>query len=222
MLHEYTLILQKYLNGKGFKLTEDGELGPITLGAVLTLLGIKPISAPVPPADKSGEFRNANLAAIAEREAKRNLVWTPTSEATKYTNLFKSIFGSGRYAWCGTFVFWCCREAGLNIPLKPAGLKYTFALVETWQEWFKEKGFYHDNDGKFIPQAGDVVMFDWDQKSIDQSDSDWEDHIGIFLRMEGSFYVCAEGNTSNMTAVRKRSAITIQGFGRIPVGYKFA
>jgi hypothetical protein len=68
-------------------------------------------------------------------------------------------------------------------------------------------------------------MFDWDQVNINQPDADREDHIGIFLRMEGDLFVCAEGNTDRnivplgRTAIKKRKRRQIQGFGIIPEGY---
>lgn len=221
MFKDDVTLLQQFLNKKASpKLVEDGDPGPLTIGETLKQFKVevpKTIEAP------TTGFSGLALAGIAEREANRKLVWAAGSEATKYTDIFKSVFGSGRYAWCAAFVTWCCRNSGLNIPIRAPGTgAYTFALVEAWQTWFQKNGFYYDNDGKFVPQAGDIVMFDWDQKSINEIDNDWEDHIGIFLRMDGQYYICAEGNTGNATAVKKRVAVNIQGFGRIPDGYKFA
>ncbi len=171
-------------------------------------------------------FTRKKLAEIAEREGKLNLVWAMGSPATKYTQPFEgppAWFGAARFAWCGAFVRWCCKEAGLDIGITtPSGFGYTWALVEAWQKWAEERKFYFDNDGKFEPQAGDIVIFDWKQTDIDQVDSNWDSHIGVYLRRNGKYYECAEGNTSNQTAVKTRESVTIQGFIRIPDGYSFS
>ncbi len=69
------------------------------------------------------------------------------------------------------------------------------------------------------------MLFDWDQGNISEPDTDWENHIGVFLGKESSKYVCAEGNTGNKderyskTDVRFRSGTVIQGFIRLPDGF---
>lgn len=167
-------------------------------------------------------MERSKLAEIAEREAKLNLVWAVGGPARKYTKDFEPVFGQGRFAWCGAFVRWCCKEAGLNIPINaPSGFGYTFALVEAWQQWAIQQKFYIDHDGKFAPTAGDIVIFDWDQKSIDQPDLNWDSHVAVFLRRNGELYQTAEGNSGNMTAVRNQKSRFIQGYIRIPAEFKF-
>lgn len=170
-------------------------------------------------------FTRRQLAEVAEDQAKLKLVWKPGSEADKYKAPFFGVFGKGKWSWCAAFVRWCCVQAGLDIPVKvPANetrFGYTFALVEAWQQWAIFMGFYHDNDGVFEPEAGDITCFDWDQNDIAQVDKDWEDHIGVFLRMKGKNYECAEGNTSNMTNIKVRTPKQIQGWIRIPDGFSF-
>lgn len=164
------------------------------------------------------------LADIADAEAKRGLVWAPGSEATKFTKKFEGVFGKGRFSWCAAFVTWCCEKAGLKVPVHaPSKFGYTFALVEAWQQWAIDAGFYHDNDGKFKPQRGDIVCFDWDQVNVNQKDADWEDHIGIYSDAgpSGTHYV-SEGNTGNRTARKMRYDRMIQGYIRIPETFVFA
>ncbi len=68
-------------------------------------------------------------------------------------------------------------------------------------------------------------MFDWQQINIDAPDRSVEDHIGVFLRMNGDLFVCAEGNTQHKivrdgrTAIMERQRKSIQGFGIIPEGW---
>lgn len=167
-------------------------------------------------------FDRKKFADSAEAEAKLGLVWSPGSEATKYTKKYEPVFGKGRFSWCAAWVTWNGDLAGLDLPIKdPAPFGYTFALVEAWQQWAIWANLYHDHDEKFVPERGDIVCFDWNQLDIDDRDTDWEDHIGVFLHMDGEYYVCAEGNTGNRTAIKRRKSIQIQGFIRIPHGYVF-
>lgn len=180
---------------------------------------IKPVPVTVPATKVSG-FTRSKLADSAEAEAKKHLVWTPGSEADKFKKKFWPVFGKGKWSWCAAFVTWNCEQAGLVMPVKcPSHFGYTFALVEAWQQWAIEKGFYIDNDGRFMPVRGDITCFDWDQSSFNDPDNDWENHIGVFLEMDGALFICAEGNTSNQTNIKKRTAKQIQGFIRIPDGY---
>lgn len=171
-------------------------------------------------------FTRKGLADIAEREAKLKLVWAPGSEADKYKKKFQGPpagFGKGKWSWCAAFVTWCAEQCGLIMPVKCPNSKfgYTFALVEAWQQWAIQNGYYHDNDGVFVPERGDISCFDWSQSSINQKDTDWENHIGVHLYMSGRNYVCAEGNTSNMTNIKTRTPIQIQGWIRLPDGFSF-
>lgn len=171
-------------------------------------------------------FTRKGLADVAEREAKLKLVWTPGGAADKYKKKFQGPpagFGKGKWSWCAAFVTWCCEQAGLLMPVKCPNSKfgYTFALVEAWQQWAIQNGFYHDNDGVFVPERGDISIFDWSQSDINIKDNDWENHIGVHLHMSGRNYVCAEGNTSNMTNIKTRTPIQIQGWIRLPDGFSF-
>lgn len=174
---------------------------------------------PVKPAGSS--FTRAKLALIAEQYGVKNIK-EGTPEHKQIIADFIPMFGNGTWAWCGAFVYDMCKLSGLNIPLKcPSKYGFTFAFVEGWQQWGIEKGMYYDNDGVFKPQAGDITIFDWNQKDINEPDKNQDSHVGVHLRMDGALYVSAEGNTSDMTAIRKRPSVNIQGWIRIPDGYKF-
>lgn len=167
-------------------------------------------------------FTKAKLADIAEAEAKKHLVWSPGSEADKYRKKFFNVFGTGKWSWCAAFQTWCAEQAGLAMPENcPSHFGYTFALVEAWQQWAIQMGFYHKNDGHYVPTRGCQVIFDWSKKSLSEPDTDWDNHIGLYLHMDGAAYVCAEGNTSNQTNIKERSGINIEGFIDIPDGYSF-
>jgi len=166
-------------------------------------------------------FTRAKALALAIAEAKQHLGWR-AGTAKKYTHKYEGVFGKGRYPWCASFVTWCCDQAGLNLPVScPTG--YTFALVEAWQMWAQSKGFYIDNAEGVVAKPGDIVLFDWDQKNLNETDKDWEDHIGFVVDYlpDSGFYATAEGNVNDVTALKNRDKICIQGFIRIPDGYHF-
>ncbi len=167
-------------------------------------------------------FTRKRLADVMEREAKKQLKWSPGSEADKYKKKFWPVFGKGKWSWCAATVTWACEEAGLVMPVEaPSKFGMTFALVEAWQQWAMEEGFYHDNSAKFKAERGDISVFDWDQSDIDDKDNDWENHIGVVLGTTKTGYLTGEGNTGNQTNTKDRSPKTIQGFIRIPDGYTF-
>ncbi len=223
-LKDVIKLLQGYLNEHGSKLTVDGIFGPKTRAAFESAISA-PVVPPVVPPVLTGAFNRSTLAVLAEALGKEHV----KEGSTRHKEIIKPFaekpvsFGYGTWSWCGATVHYLCRLAGLNIPLMcPSKFGYTFALVEAWQQWAIEAGFYHDNDGAFQPEPGDVSCFDWSQSRIDQGDTDWENHIGVHLGKSGSNYISAEGNTSNMTDIKTRTPIQIQGWIRIPDGYVFS
>lgn len=159
---------------------------------------------------------------IAVAEANKHLVWAPGSEATKYTKSFASIFGNGRFSWCGAFQRWCIEASGCPIGIRasksvPGYENYTFALVEYWQQWAIHNEIYHHNNGQYTPKPGDQIIFDWNGI---KADSGWDDHIGMVVKSLGNGYLqTAEGNTGNMTAIKVRSTSLINGYISIPDGF---
>lgn len=160
------------------------------------------------------------LAQIARAEGEKSLVWTQTSEAEKYLQSVRKAIGqpTGRFAWCGAFTYWCCLQAGFTFPAAfPTG--FTAAYVPAWETWAKSNGTWYSSRlsrNEFNPQAGDIVIFDWDTDSV-------PDHVGIVLSYDGKrTLTCAEGNTSatnnsngNSTAVRTRDWASCKGFVRL-------
>ena len=168
-------------------------------------------------------FSRIKLAKFAETEAGKGYAWRGTGKAKIYTKKFEPVFGTSRFSWCAAFVTYCCEQSGLKMPVNaPTG--YTFALCEAWQQWAIKQNFYHDNDGKFLPKAGDIVLFDWEQTAIDAPDIDWEDHIGVVIRDSHEARAAirtAEGNVQDCAQIRWREMVLVQGFIRIPDGFKF-
>lgn len=220
--------IQKELNSMGVKpkLVEDGDPGVNTQAALslyeLDIIKFKAIQHPdVTP---SG-FTRAKLARIAEEFCAHNYKEGSVEvQALRVPFAGKPCnFGMGNWAWCGATAYGMSVRAGLNMPpLCPSKFGLSFAYVEAIQQWAIEKGFYHDNDGVFEPEPGDWVLYDWKQTNINQVDNNAESHVGIHLRKTSAGYVAAEGNTGNMTAIRTRPSVNIQGWVRIPDNYSFA
>ena len=108
----------------------------------------------------------------------------PNSNKVKYnTWIYGKEVSGPNYPWCGAFVSWCFDKAGRTI--KGSGLSngfvgcpYAVAHVKDW--------------GKIvtIPEAGDVVFYDW------QGDGKF-DHTGIFEKDLGKgLFQAIEGNTA--------------------------
>ncbi len=76
----------------------------------------------------------------------------------------KSAFDGLKNAWCATFVYHCCLEARLSLPIRvPHTAKKVansrFNGVGGWYEWGLENGFCHFEKEGFIPERGDIVIY---------------------------------------------------------------
>ena len=78
----------------------------------------------------------------------------------------------------------------------------------------KKMGIWVENDA-YIPQAGDCVLYDWDDNGKGD-DTGWPEHIGIvtYVNKDSGYMVVTEGNYSK--SVKKR---TININGRYIRGY---
>lgn len=108
----------------------------------------------------------------------------PDSNIVKYNTWFYGKEVKGHlYPWCGTFVSWCYKEAGLPLGTIDylrgyAGCPYAVKNVAKW--------------GRIVtvPQCGDVVFFDW------EGDGTF-DHTGLFVKDNGGgMFQSIEGNTA--------------------------
>ena len=91
--------------------------------------------------------------------------------------------------WCNMFVCWCANQAGISEEIIPK-----MAYVPSTANWFDAKGQYKNsraNGGDYTPQAGDIVLFDYNHNTT-------SDHIGIVEKVEGNTLYTIEGNKDNM------------------------
>jgi lysozyme family protein len=197
-----------------YGLLVDGEVGRLTwekLGGKYQDGIAEDLSIPV----------HLRLATFAAAEAAKGLIWNgASSETEKYLSPFREpmrqlghiesdkIF----YNWCAAFVAYCCREVKITIPDRPTGFWATMALVESWQYWAKQQGYWYSK-GETRPQRGDIVTFDW--TNVDGTFN----HIGIVRgHTPGSTVVqTAEGNhsSSHISGNFTQSLSNVSGIIRI-------
>jgi len=103
----------------------------------------------------------------------------PKENETKYGKFTKMDF----QPWCGSFVMWVAKQAGLKIPncvYTPAG-KSSFQGLGTWS-----------NAATANPKPGDIVFFDFAPGGAAV------EHVGIVVKDNGDGTVTTiEGNTSS-------------------------
>ena len=121
--------------------------------------------------------------------------------------------------WCAAFVYYCCREAGFEIPYRPAECKTChLAACLGWEEFAvnDRRIEYHKGTEDFVPEAGDIVIYDRVFENMEH------DHIGIVLEMRAHSLLAAEGNVDNVSGIVERPIDEhIRAYIRIPDGYRY-
>ncbi len=109
--------------------------------------------------------------------------------------------------WCAAFVSACAIKTGMTdiIP--------TECGCGTMVKLFKKLGAWDENDGR-IPNAGDIIFFDWDDSGDGDNDG-FPGHVGIVEKVSGTKITVIDGNNKN-DAVERR---TVQINGRFIRGY---
>ena len=106
------------------------------------------------------------------------------SNKVKYnTWMYNKEVSGPQYPWCGAFVSWGFDAAGYklgNIGMTKGfvGCPYAVGKIAKWGKQVT------------VPQAGDVVFFDWNGDGL-------FDHTGVFVKDLGKgFFQAIEGNTA--------------------------
>jgi len=121
--------------------------------------------------------------------------------------------------WCAAFVYYCCNEAGFEIPYRPSEcITCHLAGCVAWEEFaISDKQIeYHKGTESLVPEAGDIVIYD---RVFNNQE---HDHIGIVLQKHENAIVVAEGNVNNESGIIERPIDEhIRAYIRIPDGYKY-
>lgn len=121
--------------------------------------------------------------------------------------------------WCAAFVYYCCKEAGFEIPIRPSECKTChLAGCIAWEElaMADPRIGYHTGGEGYLPEPGDIVIYDRVFENREH------DHIGIVLEKREHTILAAEGNLSNVSGIVERSTFEhIRAFVRLPDGYRY-
>ena len=121
--------------------------------------------------------------------------------------------------WCAAFVYYCCRQAGFEIPIRPDECKIChLAGCIAWEELAKgdPRIEYHKGGEEFIPEAGDIVLYDRVFENREH------DHIGIVIEKREKTILAAEGNYDNVSGLIERPLDEhIRAYIRLPDGYRY-
>ena len=121
--------------------------------------------------------------------------------------------------WCAAFVYYCCREAGFEIPIRPDECKTChLAGCIAWEEFAQGDARikYYEGKESFVSEAGDIVIYDRVFENREH------DHMGIVLQSTRNTIIVAEGNLNNTSGIIERPKDEhIRGYIRIPDGYRY-
>lgn len=113
------------------------------------------------------------------------------------------------YPWCSTFVSWCANQAGcLDVISRTASCNV---------QWANTVGTKHYASSGYIPQAGDLVFFDYGTSHSANS----LDHVGFVEYYDSSTGIVhtIEGNYSNSVARVNRSYNSNDIYGFVSPNY---
>jgi hypothetical protein len=136
------------------------------------------------------------MVAIATAEV--GYVEGPKDNETKYGAFTKHNF----QPWCGSFLMWCAKKAGVTIP--------NVVSVIDGMEAFKQMDRLRDK-----PRVGDLAFFNFTKGVIPQ-------HVGLVVEVnQPGVITCVEGNTSSknqsnggQVEKKPRSTVFVLAYGR--------
>lgn len=122
--------------------------------------------------------------------------------------------------WCAAFVYYCCKKAGYDIPIRPSECRScNLAGCGAWEEWAladDRMGYVLGTNDSYTPEIGDVVLFD---KVFNNSE---HDHIGIIIENKPNSIVVAEGNINNISGIIERKKNShIRAYIQIPDNFSY-
>ena len=101
------------------------------------------------------------------------------SNRVKYNTAYygREVSGMG-YPWCVVFIWWCCEQVGVKLPVKTASCTALRNAARTAGQWVSS-GY----------RPGDFVIYDWNGDGI-------MEHCGIVEEVESTVVTAIEGNTA--------------------------
>lgn len=113
---------------------------------------------------------------------------------------------NARVEWCACFVSYCANECGYI----EKGVIPKFASCELeGVTWFKTCNLWQERG--YIPKAGDIIFFDWEESKDGQAD-----HVGIVERSDNGKVYTIEGNSNDDMCRQKEydlNSSVILGYG---------
>jgi len=182
---------------------------------------------------KTNLFIQSQVADIAETLAAKKITGEKTN--ADYMKIIRyypeeTAFDELKNGWCAAFVYHCCLEAGLSLPIRvPITAKKVancrFAGVGAWYEWGMENGYCHFEKDGFTPECGDIVIYNNIIPNEDKpKNSAWHDHIGVIVSFEDDSLMVAEGNAGNKNIsdiINRKRDDKIGCYIRIPKDYAY-
>lgn len=201
---------------------------------------LKELSLPVPnitilPKERiaAQSFNKSRFADIAESLAKKRITGEKSdTDFMKIINYYPedSVFDGLKNAWCAAFIYHCCLEAGLDLPIRVPHIakkvaNARFNGVGGWYDWGMDNKYCHFEKDGFAPERGDIVIYNnIIPKENKEENSAWHDHIGIVLSCDNNNLIVAEGNIGNKNVsgiVERKRDKTIGCYIRIPTDYTY-
>ena len=115
--------------------------------------------------------------------------FTANSGSRNYTKYHRDLGVTNGLAWCGFFVWWCMKNAGVQAGTYPASGSTNYMY-----SFFKNKGTLM-SPKTYTPKPGDVIFFD----------NEWDgipNHVGIVESVVNGSVTTIEGNRSDVVGRR--------------------
>jgi CHAP domain/Putative peptidoglycan binding domain len=137
------------------------------------------VSKPVPPVTTNPQGTAARFLEVALSQV--GVIEGPKDNETDYG----AFTGHNFQAWCGSFMMWCAKQAGVTIP--------DTVYTPNGAAAFKKAGTWADA-ATAHPQPGDLIYFSFIPNALPSSPIQ---HVGVVLKDNGDGTITTvEGNTS--------------------------
>lgn len=165
----------------GRNLVPDGQIGPLTWGALFEIASGSVRKVPTELAKRAVEIARSQLGV---RERPRNSNRGP--EVEKYLRAVNC--GPG-YAWCAAFVYWCLQQASTQVGA-PNSCARVAGVIDQWdrarERRLRRIGAAAAKEDPSLVLPGMVFVIDWGRGL---------GHTGFVTSVQGALLSTIEGNT---------------------------